>query len=249
MSHALTDIALLRAASVFLLRRRGLAAVGSDEPNIGVEALLAAESCRAYGASGRAAVAELIRSRAVDFPSSLVSITANAPGRLVRVDYGATMEVMRFGPGGDGQALVREVESVGGCEGAASWAGDGQAFTGVELLWWAVRFLVADLAQDYEGQARWLHADALAFGERGREAIVASNRANAETGVTYTVSYSVTVDERFRKVVLPFDAWRAGELAYRGTDIYELSDTSDPPGLMQRIITVNHTDCKCWSAT
>ena len=48
--------------------------------------------------------------------------------------------------------------------------------------------------------------------------------------------------------MLPFDAWRAGELAYRGTDIYELSETSDPPGLMQRIITVNHTDNKCWSA-
>lgn len=258
MSHLLTDIGLLRAATVFLLRRRGFAAVGIDEPDIDIETLFAAESCEAYGASGRSAIGEFIRSHGADFPSSLVSITANAPGRLVRVDYGAAMEVLRFGLGGDGQTVINKVECIGGDEDsgkgpilarlATSWVGDGQSFTGVELLWWAVRFLVADLTQDYEGQARWLHPDAAAFGEQGRDAVVTSNKANAETGVTYTVPYPLTVDEKFRKVVLPFDAWRSGELAYRGTDIYELSEVSDPPGLMQRIITVNHSDCKCWSA-
>jgi hypothetical protein len=38
-----------------------------------------------------------------------------------------------------------------------------------QVLWWAARFLNADLSRDYAGQQRWLAPGAEAFGARGHE--------------------------------------------------------------------------------
>ena len=111
--------------------------------------------------------------------------------------------------------------------------------SGVEQLWWAVRFLYADLSRDYAAQRRYLAPEAAAFGAVGREAILAANgeQLAEEEKPIYSVPYPLTVDEGSGTVVLMFDKCSAsGELMYKGTDLMVVSK-----GLVQRIVTINHS--------
>ena len=118
-------------------------------------------------------------------------------------------------------------------------------WTGVECLWWAVRFLHADLTRDYARQRRYLAHDAAAFGARGRNAILEANGEqlpdDQKTG--YSVPYPLCVDAKNGTVVLMFDAFdSSGHHLYHGTDIMFVKS-----GLVQRITTINHDQKKCWS--
>ena len=111
--------------------------------------------------------------------------------------------------------------------------------SGVEQLWWAVRFLHADLSRDYAAQRRYLAPEAAALGAVGREPILAANgeRLAEEDKPVYSVPYPLTVDESSGTVVLMFDKrFASGELMNRGTDLMVVS-----AGLVQRIVTINHS--------
>eukprot|EP01047_Picozoa_sp_COSAG01_P056749 COSAG01_NODE_6472_length_3645_cov_2.862662_1_plen_347_part_00 len=116
---------------------------------------------------------------------------------------------------------------------------------GVECLWWAVRFLHADLTRDYGRQRRYLAHDAAAFGAQGREAVLDANgeRSPDDKKTAYAVPYPLSVDGHNGTVVLMFDAFSSGgQQLYRGTDIMIVKS-----GLVHRITTINHTTGACWS--
>ena len=137
----------------------------------------------------------------------------------------------------------------------------GGGWRGVQLLWWAARFLSADLSRDYSGQRRWLSPAASAFGAAGREQILEANWAAAESGgVRYSLPWPVSVDVEAGQVLLMFEAWKpaAGpgdgwERAYRGTDLMVFQQAEPAaggtPGLLERIVTINHADLSCYSPT
>jgi hypothetical protein len=133
---------------------------------------------RAYGRSGRRELLEMLTENAGSFPTTVLSITAAALEYAVRVDYhDGSGETLRCGRGPGQDVVIALVEThraaAGGSEAAAE-AAEGQP-SGVEILWWAVRFLHADIARDYAAQRRYLAADAAAFGAVGREACAPCN--------------------------------------------------------------------------
>ena len=178
----LADYELLHCASVFLLAR--------SPPRAGVDAhardwiaTVLAEGVRASGVRGREAVLRAWQRRR--FPTTVLSITACAADATVKVEYhGGASEVLRCGlpPGGGARPCVLEVqgdpppETEGGDGGSRAEEGLGGA-SGVEVLYWAVRFLAADCSRDYLFQRRYLAHDACAFGATGRDAILAANGA------------------------------------------------------------------------
>lgn len=99
--------------------------------------------------------------------------------------------------------------------------------------------------ETYSAQRRWLSDDACAFGERGREAVLAANgeALPPEKKTRYTVPYALSVDVDGQAVSLMFDAWDScGDLLYRGTDVMFVRD-----GSIERIVTLNHSSGVCYS--
>jgi hypothetical protein len=247
----LRDHDLLRCATIFLVARTGQGPSGGVEP-LDVElGQILGDDVEAYGLRGRREVLALLTLRGRTFPTSVLSVTVSALDGSVRVDYyDGSGETVWCGRSAKHEVIVEMVsthrEAVIGCAAAAAAVASaatqsgGGGPTGVQVLWWAVRFLHADIDRNYAAQRRCLADNAAAFGVVGREEIL---RANGETlpdeeKTVYTIPYPLTVDEDSGTVVLMFNAFSAtGELKYRGTDLMVVDRSS---GLVQRIVTVNH---------
>lgn len=240
------DVDLLRCASIFLLARTGRSPSGVELLHVELGKTLGAD-IEAYGLTGRREVLALLKARATTFPTSVLSVTPCALDASVRVDYhDGSGETVRMGRGVKHQVIIERVEThreavAEGAAAAAAAAEQGGGPTGVEVLWWAVRFLHADIVRDYAGQRRYLADNASAFGVTGREEVL---EANGETlpeqdKSVYTIPYPLTVDEGAGTVVLMFNAFSAnGELKYRGTDLMVVDKAL---GLVERIVTANHS--------
>ena len=228
------DHELLLCGSSFLLGRTGRSTI--ERPDIGS---LLAEDIRAYGERGRGNVLAYLDARATSFPSSVLSVIARVDHSAVLVEnHDGSGETIHCGRDVQQRVVVEQVDTHR--EPTPKSCRPGLDIpSGVEQLWWAVRFLHADLSRDYAAQRRYLAPEAAAFGAAGREAIVAANGEKLPEGQKpiYSVPYPLTVDESSGTVLLMFDKCNAnGELMYRGTDLMVVSE-----GLVQRIVTINHS--------
>jgi hypothetical protein len=157
----------------------------------------------------------VLKARASTFPTTILSVTASAPDASVRVDYhDGSGETLCCTRGPKQQVLVRQVlthreapeqptatatssaSAASAASAEASDRGASRTAAGVELLWWALRFLHADISRDYAAQRRYLAPDAAAFGAVGREEILAANGETLpeDEKTVYTVPYPITVD-------------------------------------------------------
>lgn len=216
------DHELLRCASFFLLARTGRRSgpyestrteqrktgAGAEVFGAKLTSVLAAD-VQAYGASGQRDVLAVVKARASSFHTSVLSVTASTVDASVRASYhDGSSETIRCTRGPDQQVLVQQVltdselphhhHSVSTTAAAADDASASSLSgnTGVQLLWWAIRFLHADITRDYASQRRYLAHNASAFGAEGVEAIVAANGEDLpeEEKTVYTVPYPIMVD-------------------------------------------------------
>jgi hypothetical protein len=208
------DHDLLRCASIFLLGRTGRSPSGVELLHVELGSALAAD-VEAYGACGRRQVLDVLKARASTFPTTILSVTASAPDASVRVDYhDGSGETLCCTRGPKQQVLVRQVlthreapeqptatatssaSAASAASAEASDRGASRTAAGVELLWWALRFLHADISRDYAAQRRYLAPDAAAFGAVGREEILAANGETLpeDEKTVYTVPNPITVD-------------------------------------------------------
>ena len=201
------DYELLRCASFFLLARTGRSPGGAELFDAELTSVLAAD-VQAYGASGRQEVVAAVKARANLFHTNVISVTASAVGASVRASYhDGSNETIRCTRGPDQQVLVqsvltdRELPYRHRCastatEGGSINASGSSGNVGVQLLWWAVRFLHADISRNYALQRRYLADSASAFGVEGLEAVLAANGEDLpeEEKTVYTVPYPITVD-------------------------------------------------------
>lgn len=203
-SATIRDVDLLYCASIFLFSRTGGCLRGLEPPPADVSSLLAVD-VQAYGASGRSKVLAALQAKATAFPNTVLSVAASALSASVRVAYhDGSSETICCCRGEEQQVLVRQVitHREAQPEGAAAAAAEaepssaGATASGVELLWWAMRFLHADINRDYAAQRRYLAPDAAAFGAAGREAILAANGETLPEAekTAFTVPYPITVD-------------------------------------------------------
>ena len=231
------DHELLLCGSSFLFWRTGRSSM--ERPDI---SSLLAEGVCAYGERGRDNVMAYLEARATSFPSSVLSVTASPQSThaAVLVEYhDGSGETIRCGRDAQKRVVVKHVDTYREPATTSSSSKPSDKPTGVEQLWWAVRFLHADLSRDYAAQRRYLAPEAGAFGAVGREAILTANgeQLSEEQKPIYSVPYPLTVDESSGTVVLMFDKWtKSGELVNRGTDLMVVSE-----GLVQRIVTINHS--------
>lgn len=194
------DHELLRCASFFLLVRTGRSPSGEKVLHDEMSSILAPD-VQAYGASGRDQVQVVLRkkARARSFHHTVLSVTASTVDTSVHVRYhDGSAETIYCTRGPDQQTLVQQVliDREPAVSGALDRASSPCASAGVELLWWAMRFLHADISRDYAAQRRYLAPDASAFGAVGREAVLAANGEDLpeEQKSVYTVPYPITVD-------------------------------------------------------
>lgn len=111
------------------------------------------------------------------------------------------------------------------------------ALRSIRVLNLACRFLKADVCQDLPTQAALLAEDAVAFGVRGRDAIVACQKEGIDGGTTYSVPFPLQVNPIAQCVTLDFYAHKGVDSTQRGTDIMYV-DLSE--GKLLRIDTLRH---------
>jgi hypothetical protein len=137
----------------------------------------------------------------------------------------------------DAGAVPRRLTSCAGPEDPNAVA----ALRSLRVLDLACRFLKADVCQDLATQGQLLADDAVAFGVRGKEAIVACQQEGIEGGTTYSVPFPVQVNPDAQCVTLDFYAHKGdnkgGESKQRGTDIMYV-DVRE--GKVLRIDTLRH---------
>ena len=231
----INDHEALLCVSSFLLGRTGNSILERPDTSS-----VLAVGIIAYGERGRENVLPYLTTNAKSFPTTVLSVTAS-PRAAVLVEYqDGSGETIRCGRDAQHRVIVEEIQTHRQASTTTSSTNTrSDKPTGVEQLFWAVRFLHADLSRDYAAQRRYLAPDAAAFGAVGREVILAANgeRLPEEQKPIYSVPYPLTVDEGSGTVVLMFDKRNAsGELMYKGTDLMVVSE-----GLVQRIVTINHS--------
>ena len=203
---SIRDHDLLRCASFFLLARTGCSPDGCSELSDAQLSSVLAADVQAYGATGHRQVLDAVKASTGSFHTDVLSITASTIDASVRVHYhDGFEETIWCTRGADQQVLVRQVSTAGvltGRENSCSAtavvdsARDVSGSVGVELLWWAIRFLHADISRDYALQRRYLAPNAAAFGAEGRERVLSANGEGLpeEEKTGYTIPYPITVD-------------------------------------------------------
>ena len=200
---SIRDHDLLRCASLFLLARTGRSPSRAEPFHVELASVLAVD-VQAYGASGRLQVLDVLIARASSFHTGVVSVTAVAADASVRVNYNdGSDETMWCCRGPAQQVLIQQVQAghqpphhETTCVNTVDSVSDPSGSVDVELLWWAIRFLHADISRDYTAQRRYLATDASAFGAEGREAVLVANGEDLpeDEKTVYTVPYPITID-------------------------------------------------------
>jgi hypothetical protein len=197
---------LLRCASFFLLARTGRSPDGSELSSDAQLSSVLAADVQAYGVTGRRQVLDAVKASTGSFHTDVLSIAASTIDASVRVHYhDGSEETIRCTRGADQQVLIRQLSTAAvltdrahSCSATAvvGSARDVSGSVGVEVLWWAIRFLHADISRDYALQRRYLAPNATAFGAEGRERVLSANGEGLpeEEKTGYTVPYPITVD-------------------------------------------------------
>ena len=232
----INDHEALLCVSSFLLGRTGNSILERPDTSS-----VLAVGIIAYGERGRENVLPYLETNAKSFATTVLSVTASPRGAVLVEYLDGSGETICCGRDAQHRVVVEEIQThrQASTTTRSDAAVRSDKPTGVEQLFWAVRFLHADLSRDYAAQRRYLAPDAAAFGAVGREAIIAANGEHLpdEQKPIYSVPYPLTVDEGSGTVVLMFDKRNAsGELMYKGTDLMVVSK-----GLVQRIVTINHS--------
>ena len=95
----------------------------------------------------------------------------------------------------------------------------------------------ADVVQDIDSQRDLLSTDAIAFGVRGRENIIAVQMDGIKSGTTYSLPFPIQVNIHANCASLDFYSHNKG-VTERGTDIMYLDLLSEK---VVRIDTLRHT--------
>ena len=111
------------------------------------------------------------------------------------------------------------------------------ALTSARLLNLASKFLKADVSQDLDMQYNLLSDDAVAFGVKGKNGIIAAQKEGIEAGTTYSLPFPLQINIDVNCISLDFLSHKNG-LTERGTDIMYLDLVQDK---VIRIDTLRHT--------
>lgn len=112
-----------------------------------------------------------------------------------------------------------------------------RALKAARILTLATDFLKADVTQDLQRQSELLADDAVAFGVKGRDEIIAAQKSGIEGGTTYSLPYPLQVNTQSMCVSLDFLAHKNGSQE-RGTDVMYVDLRN---GKVVRIDTLRHT--------
>ena len=112
-----------------------------------------------------------------------------------------------------------------------------RALKAARILALATDFLKADVTQDLQRQSDLLADDAVAFGVKGRDEIIAAQKSGIEGGTTYSLPYPLQVNTQSVCVSLDFLAHK-NDSQERGTDILYVDLRN---GKIVRIDTLRHT--------
>ena len=130
-------------------------------------------------------------------------------------------------------SFVPRIHFCGGADDENSF----NALTSARLLHLASNFLKADVSQDLDLQYNLLSDDAVAFGVKGKNEIIAAQKEGIEAGTTYSLPFPLQINIDAKCISLDFLSHKNG-LTERGTDIMYLNLVEDK---VIKIDTLRHT--------
>lgn len=186
------------------------------------------------------------------FPVESIQASTSRENCYVEIKYQPRLllsrEILHFEPSNmkiktihttysDGQFEINRflprVHICGGADGENSI----NALASARLLHLSSKFLKADVFQNLEAQVSLLSDDAVAFGVKGKNEIIAAQKEGIEAGTTYSLPFPLQINIDAKCVSLDFLSHKNG-LTERGTDIMYLDLLQEK---VVRIDTLRHT--------